>query len=563
MKPGGRGSLLGHGALLLVALFLALFLAGPLVVVLGAGLRPVYLLEVVRNPVLRAGLGNALLVASLTTVLALLIAVPLAWISSRYRFRMRGMAEAMLLAPLVLPPFVGALGIYQLLGEYGIINSMLHHLDLIPPGPGPDWMGHYRFLIVCLVEALGLYPLLYLMLAASFRRLDASMLDAARIAGASRLRVLQRVVLPLARPALFGGGVLVFVWSFTELGTPLMLGFDRITPVQVFKGLNEISTNRLPFALVVAMMAVSALVYLVGRLLFARRYDVLVDRSGGAGIELPLSGYRAAAAWLPFLLVASLAMLPHLIVLLVGTSRDWYATVLPHGLTTEHIQEALSHPQVVPGIINSLAYSLGATVLSLAIGLFIAWCSVRWKPVGWRIFDLVAMVPLAVPGIIFAFGYLGMGHLLGAIVPWLDPTKNPAPILIIAYSVRRLPQVVRASAAGLQQSPIALEEAAAVCGASRYRTVMRVTLPLIAASLAAGAVLTFSASMLEVSDSMVLAQVREYWPITRVIFDLLNNLGNGPALACAFAAWAMLFLIACLVAASTLLGRGLGSLFRS
>ncbi len=254
-------------------------------------------------------------------------------------------------------------------------------------------------------------------------------------------------------------------------------------------------------------------------------------------------------------------MAPHIVVTLVGLSRDWYGTVLPSGFTFEHMapKRIVASTQVVPGILNSIEYSVSATVLSLLVGVFIAWCAVRWRPPGWQILDIAAMVPLAVPGIIFAFGYLGLASKF----PGMDPTKNPGPILIIAYAIRRLPQVVRASAAGLSQSPVALEEAAAVSGASRMATLRRITLPLIAASLAAGALLTFSSSMLEVSDSMVRGRHwRDHWPITRVIFDLLNALGSGPAVACAFAAWAMLFLIACLASASVLLGRGLGSIFR-
>lgn len=553
-RSGSFGGWVGMG---LVALLLAVFLAGPLLVVLTQGLSPVVLHAALANPVYREGLANAFLVATVTTALALVIAVPLAWLSSRYRFRGQRLLEAVLLAPLVLPPFVGALGIYQLLGEYGIVNSLLAHLG--GRLPGPDWMGNHRFAIVCAVEALGLYPILYLLTVAAFRRLDASLIEAAQASGASWTQVAWRIVLPLARPALFSGGVLVFVWSFTELGTPLMLGYTRITPVQVWMGLNELAANRVPYALVVVMLLSATAIYLLGRWLFAGRYDAQIDRSSH-GAEQVLRGGAALAAAAPYVLVAGLAVLPHLVVLLVGLTKDWYGTVLPRGWTWMHVQEALSHPQVVPGILNSLRYSLAATALALAIGTFIAWVGVRWRPWGWRALDAAAMVPLAVPGIIFAFGYLGLGVAIGH---GLDPTKNPAPLLIIAYSIRRLPQVVRAVAAGLAQTPVVLEEAAAVAGASRARSLARITFPLIGASLAAAALLTFSASMLEVSDSMVLAMVRSSWPITRVIFDLLNALGSGPAIACAFAGWAMLFLICCLAGAAVLLGRRLTSLFRS
>jgi iron(III) transport system permease protein len=253
-------------------------------------------------------------------------------------------------------------------------------------------------------------------------------------------------------------------------------------------------------------------------------------------------------------------------VVLMGISNDWYRTVLPHGLTLEHAREALAHPTVVPGIVNSITYSLAATVLGVSIGLFIAWTTIRWRPRGWRAYDIVSMVPLAVPGIIFAFGYIGLAFEIGrwfpAVREVVDPSRNPALLLIVAYAVRRLPHVVRAASAGLSQAPVVYEEAAAALGASRWTLLRRITLPLIAGSVAAGALMTFSFSMLEVSDSLILAQQRDFWPITRVIYELVNVLGSGPAMACAFATWAMLFLGATLSAAAVFLGRNPASLFR-
>ena len=166
------------------------------------------------------------------------------------------------------------------------------------------------------------------------------------------------------------------------------------------------------------------------------------------------------------------------------------------------------------------------------------------------------MLPLAIPGVILAFGYRAMPALPG--LGWLDPVRDPTIILAIAYGVRRLPYVVRAAAAGYEQTPIAYEEAAAICGAGTWTRLRRIALPLIAASIAAGAILAFSFSMMEVADSLVLAERREHWPITKVMFTLVDILGSGPAIACAFATWAMLFLTAAYAAA--LGGRGAGGL---
>jgi iron(III) transport system permease protein len=251
-----------------------------------------------------------------------------------------------------------------------------------------------------------------------------------------------------------------------------------------------------------------------------------------------------------------------LAVVLLSVSGNWYKTPLPTSYTPAHYQAALAHAQVVPGILNSIFFSSAATVLALGVGFMVAWTSVRWRPPFWQVLDTAAMLPLAIPGIILAFGYLAIATRFEVLRTFLDPRVNPTGLLIIAYAVRRLPYVVRAAASGLSTASVTLEEAAAASGAGFLTRLRRVTLPLMAGSLAAGAILTFSFSMLEVSDSLVLAQKRDFWPITRVIYDLVNILGPGPSIACAFATWAMLFLGASLAAAAALGGKSLSSLLR-
>jgi iron(III) transport system permease protein len=109
---------------------------------------------------------------------------------------------------------------------------------------------------------------------------------------------------------------------------------------------------------------------------------------------------------------------------------------------------------------------------------------------------------------------------------------------------------------------VVLEEAAASVGAGPIRTFVRVTLPLIGPHLLAGGVFTFALSMLEVSDSLILAQREATHPITRAIYDLVQLLGDGRQVAAALGLWAMAFLIASIALARSILGRKLGRLFR-
>lgn len=549
---------------ILVISFLGLFLVMPVVTAVGAGLSDptsgeaslAYLREALLNPVCQEGLLNALAIALVTTCLALAIALPAAWITARHSFPGRTLAQVLLLAPLVLPPFVGALGFEAVLGRFGALNALLVQTGLTTWDAPPDWLGEHRFLAVCVIEALSLYPFLYLTTAAAVARLDPALIEAARISGASTWVRFHRIILPLLRPGLFAGGVVVFVWAFTELGTPLMLGYDRHIAVQVWNGLAEAARNRLPYAQVIVMLAVAGACYLLAQFLFARQEKALAAKGGYTAPQLPLSRRGSILAWTVIAGTVILAASPHAAVVLLACARDWHASVLPAGFTLQHARDALAHPDVVPSILNSLRYSACATALAVMVGVFIAWTGARWRPVGWRALDLLAMLPLAIPGVILAFGYRAMPSL--PYLGWLDPVRDPTIILAIAYGVRRLPYVVRAASAGYEQTPIAYEEAAAICGAGVWTRLWRIALPLIAASIAAGAILAFSFSMLEVADSLVLAERREHWPITKVMFTLVDILGSGPAIACAFATWAMLFLTAAYAAA--LGGRGAGGL---
>ena len=144
----------------------------------------------------------------------------------------------------------------------------------------------------------------------------------------------------------------------------------------------------------------------------------------------------------------------------------------------------------------------------------------------------------------------------------VGPDNNPIFLLIAAYAVRRLPYVVRAAVAGLQQSNIALEEAAQSLGASPIRTLKRVGIPLIGANLVAGGILAFAFAMLEVSDSLILAQQAEHYPVTKAIYSLLSTLGTGHELASALGVWAMIFLGISIMGAFVILGKRGGSIFR-
>jgi iron(III) transport system permease protein len=191
----------------------------------------------------------------------------------------------------------------------------------------------------------------------------------------------------------------------------------------------------------------------------------------------------------------------------------------------------------------------------------IAYVIARTTLPGRGMLDALAMLPLAVPGLVLAFGYISMTQD-GRVFEALNPSRDPTILLIIAYAVRRLPYVVRSAVAGLQQTSVTLEEAAQNLGCPPLRVLRRITLPLITANVLAGGLLAFSFAMLEVSDSLILAQKQENFPITKAIYELFQLMGEGRYVASALGVWAMVFLGVTIFAASRLLGKKLGALFR-
>jgi iron(III) transport system permease protein len=521
-----------------------------------------YLGEVFRNPIYLEGFTNALKLAVGSTVLAFSIAAPLAWISERFEFPAKRLLSGFLLLPMMLPPFVGAIGFRQIFGQEGAVNAVLRTVGWLGQNQVIDWLGSGREWGIILLNALHLYPILYLNLVAALANVDPALLEAAENLGCSGLRRAWRVTVPLVMPGIFAGGTIVFIWAFTELGVPLMFDYYRVTPVQIFNGLSDIDSNPFTYALVAVTLIGSALIYLAIRLLVGKPPPAMPGRGGHAGQIVVLEGLRGYMCSFFCLAICALALLPQLGVVLVSFSKDWYRSILPQSFTLQHYVFALGNQLTVPSIQNSLVYASLSTLVDLLLGVVIAYLITRTRIFGRWLLDSLAMLPLAVPGLILAFGYLALTRR-GSFLSVLDPARNPLILLVLAYAVRRIPYVVRSAAAGFEQASVTLEEAAQSLGASPFRALIRITLPLIMANLFSGCILAFAFAMLEVSDSLVLAQKQADYPIAKAIYELSNILGEGRYLAAALGVWAMVFLGLTIAAASRSIGVKLGALFRS
>jgi iron(III) transport system permease protein len=292
----------------------------------------------------------------------------------------------------------------------------------------------------------------------------------------------------------------------------------------------------------------------------------MIARGPTVGLELPATKGQTALIWVAMGGLIGVALLPHLMVLGQSFSARWFFTVLPGEWTVATYGEIFRDRLTTASVRNSLVFSSLSAFLDVILGVVIAWLLTRRRIPLAGLLDALAMLPLALPGIVLAFGYLaGFDNFKSKwLNEYFNPRNNPTVLIIISYSVRRLPYIVRSASAGFQQTSVTLEEASANLGATPWRTLRRITLPLVMANLIAGTILTFAFAMLEVSDGLLLAMKEQFYPITKTIYQLLGRIAPGaPSVASALGVVGMIILTLSLLVSGRILGKKMGQLFRA
>ena len=566
--------------LLPIALFFLIFLIYPLLYTfkeafwISSSFSLEYFQLIITNETYREMLFNSFKMGVSVTVMTTIFSLPIAYLLVRYNFKGRGILQGIILIPMIMPPFVGAVGMKQLFGLYGSINTLLAKLGLIDIMDPIDWFGS-GFAGVVFLSTLHLYPIMYLNVSASLANVDPSLEEAAENMGASKFRLFWTITVPLMLPGYFAGAILVFIWAFTDLGTPLIFNYNEVIAVQIFRQITDANVNPMGYALVVVIIVLTALSFYFAKRLTAKRQYAMVGRGHVGSREVDADRKMTILIYLVIGTVSFLALLPHLSIIMISVTPDSSqleptVDVLPKSYTLSHYSTVFTHSDTWSSIKNSLFYSIFSTIIALTAGLVISYLLTRKNLPFGNLLDAVAMLPLAIPGVAIAFGYVGsfsdttllLKYLPESLINVIDPRKNPTFLLIVGYSVRRLPYMLRSIYAGLQQTSVTYEEASQNLGATPVQTLVKITLPLVAANIMAGSILVFSFSMLEVSESLILAMRSEHYPITKAIFTVAQWLEGGDYVASALGVIGMLILTVCLVVAGKALGGRMGEIFK-
>ena len=519
-----------NGGAILLALLLLWLVGWPLLVTLGEALEaPRWTLrhfaEFAERPEEWRALWASVWISLATVGLAAGIGVPLAFLFERAEFPGRRVLGALVALPVVLPPLVGVIAFLFLYGESGFVARGIQALFRREESPwrlsGPT--------AVLLVHAYTMYVYFYLFTRAGLSRLDGSLLEAAQGLGASRRRVVTRVVLPLLRPVLTAAALLTFMTSLASFSAPYVFGggFRVMTTQIVASKLN----GDLPMAMVETVTL--AVVALIGLFLLQRSEAGRVVTGGGRGIaparrRLGRSRWIVAAfGWL----LAAILLLPHATLVLVSLvpRSTWTVEILPPVLNLSNYAAVLSEPERLRPLVNSLWMAVVATAGALVLGFAAARFAVRGRARLGGVLETLLSIPWALPGTVFA---VALSTTFSVHAPWIGRfvLVGTAAILPLGYLVRNLPLTGRAAFAGFRQLDPAIDEAAASLGAGRWRRMWRVDLPLLAPALAAGASLAFLTALGDFVISIVL-YTYETRPISIEILSSLRLQETGVAAA--------------------------------
>ncbi|UCG99511.1 MAG: iron ABC transporter permease [Burkholderiales bacterium] len=471
---------------------------------------------------MRESFGNSLYVALASVALASAIAVPLAYLTVRFEFRGAILIQTLGVLPLIMPPFVGAVAMTLIFGRSGTVNLLLdQYLGFTVP-----FMQGLNGVIF--VESLHYFPFILMNLIVTLRNIDSAMEEAALNLGCRGWRLFRRVVFPLALPGYLAGAALVFVKVFDDLGTPLVLGATNMLAPQAYLRITQVGLeDPMGYVISVIMIAFSILaLWLSVRVMKGKDYTTVQKGAGGLA-RRRLSAGESVLAYAGIGLVLLVVLSPHFGLAILSFARVWSFSPLPDAYTLQHYATVFSESSFM--ISNTLLYCGLAALIDVAIGTTIAYLILRTRLPGRQWLDFVASAAIAVPGIVLAIGYLrsfqGL-QLFGV------PVTQTWILIMIAYAVRRLPYALRSCMAALQQINVSLEEAAEMLGASGWRTVRRIVIPLMAGGILAGFVSSFITAAVELSATILLVVKESQAPMSYGIYLYMQSVaGRGPGAA--------------------------------
>lgn len=438
-------------------------------------------------------LGRTALLVGVVTAVSTVVGTLLAWFTLRTDMPFRRVTTVAIVLPLVIPSFVMATTAIQFYGPGGVLEGWL--------GPfGMDRISRFAGLRgATLVLVLMTYPYVFLAARGALRRLDPALEEAARSMGYGPVQTFRMVTLPILRPAITAGSLLVALYTLSDFGAVALLQYETFT-FAIFNQFDS-AINRSIIAGLSLVLVVFAVMLLAGEGM-TRGRGARFHRSTVGAVRPAVDAALGVWRW-PVLGFVSLPVIAGLAIP-VGVLTWW----LVRGLLRDQTMTALLEPAW-----NSIAISLAAALLTVVVAMPVAILAVRyrsWPPS--RMIERVTHIGFGLPGVVVAISLVFFG------VNYSRPVYQSSWLLLFAYVVLFLPAAVGGLRYSLMQVSPRIEEAAQGLGRRPWRVLATVTLPMVMPGVLAGAALVFLMTMKELPATLILSPIG-FKTLATVIWD--------------------------------------------
>jgi thiamine transport system permease protein len=500
-------------------LFLGLFFIYPLLTILDVSLRPAGVFDfsgfsrLVSSDYYRNTLLFTFWQALLSTGLTIVPAIGGAYVFTRYQFPGKALLLSLATLPFVLPTVVVAAAFSALIGQRGLLNTLLMNLLALEDAP---IQLERTLALILIAHVFYNYAVALRMIYGYWANQSPRIEEAARVLGCSGWRLWWEVRLPLLRPIILAASVLVFIFTFTSFGVVLILGGIRFATLEVQIYVQALNVFDLPLAAALSLVQIGFMLVLM--LVYTRlQQRIRIELQSQEHIARPpqstpekIMVFSYVAGLLGFLFTPLLALIVRSVTIGgQGFTLEYYA------LLNQNVRDSILFVPPIQAIGNSVFFALLTTIAAVVLGILTAYLVAEKR----RWLDAVFMLPLATSAVTLGFGY---------IIALDEPPLNlrASWILIpIAHTLVALPFVVRSVLPALRSLPHPVLESASVLGATPFYRWLFVELPLISRGIWVGATFAFTVSMGEFGASLFVARP-DTPTIPIVIFRLLGQPGS-------------------------------------
>ena len=512
---------------LLILIFFLLFIIFPLILILyksvmtGNGrFTTEYFQKFFAKKYYWVTIWNSLKVTVCSTLISILIGMPLAYIMKSIRIRGEKLLNLLIIISYVSPPFIGAYAWIQLLGRNGLITRLINHIFQIEFG------GIYGFAGIVLVFSLQTFPLVFLYVSGALKNLDQSLLEAAQSLGCTGWKRVWMIVTPLIMPTLLASSLLVFIHVFCDFGTPMLIGEGyRTFPTLLYNQfMGEVSADD-HFAAALCVIAILLIICLLAMQKKAAKKWSFSMSSMRPMTGKKLTGIESFFAHGYSYLVVAFALIPQATVFVTSFMEIKGGVVYTGKFSLDNYRNVLLTKDN-SAIFNTYFFGLCAIALVIIIGVLVAYMTARKPSVISSGLDMVSMLPFIIPGTVLSIAYL---YAFNQPPIYLSGT---AMILIIALAIRRMPYTIRSSNAIIAQISPSMEEAAVSLGASERTAFIQVILPMMGSGVLSGAVMSWITIICELSASIILYTTKTRTLAVAVYSEVVKtNYGNAAVYA--------------------------------